>query len=140
MSHEPTMFWILKSVNFALKPSFWIMRAYFRDASFESSSDFAPVTTILPEAKIRAVVFGSQISIMTAAKRYSRKFSMDKESGEPSLECQYLWIVFRVPGMQSDRLEIQAAIEIDRGNDVSLSCKFSLARLGTRQSKILTAK
>ena len=43
--------------------------AYFLDASLESSSDFAPVTTILPEAKIRAVVFGSRIRIMTAAKR-----------------------------------------------------------------------
>jgi hypothetical protein len=69
-SHEPTMFWILKSVNWALNPSFWIMRAYLRDASFESSSDLAPVTTILPEAKIKAVVFGSRIRIITAAKRF----------------------------------------------------------------------
>lgn len=29
----------------------------------------APVTTIFPEAKIRAVVFGSRMRIMTAAKR-----------------------------------------------------------------------
>ena len=54
MSHDPTMFWILKSVNLALKPSFWMIRAYLRDARRLSSSDFAPVTTILPEAKIRA--------------------------------------------------------------------------------------
>ena len=47
-----------------------MIRAYLREASFESSSDFAPVTTILPEAKIRAVVFGSRIRMMTAAKRY----------------------------------------------------------------------
>jgi len=47
-----------------------MMRAYFRDASFESSSDFAPVTTILPEAKIKAVVLGSRIRMMTAAKRF----------------------------------------------------------------------
>lgn len=63
------MFWILKSVNFALKPSFWMIRAYFLDANLESSSDLAPVTTILPEAKISAVVFGSRIRMMTAAKR-----------------------------------------------------------------------
>ena len=34
------------------------------------SSDLAPVTTILPEAKIRAVVLGSRIRMMTAAKRF----------------------------------------------------------------------
>ena len=33
------------------------------------SSDLAPVTTILPEAKINAVVLGSRIRMMTAAKR-----------------------------------------------------------------------
>jgi hypothetical protein len=69
-SQLPTIFWILKSMNFALKPSFWMMRAYLRDARRESSSDFAPVTTIFPEAKINAVVFGSRILIITAAKRY----------------------------------------------------------------------
>lgn len=73
MSHDPTMFWILKSVNLALNPSFWIIRAYFRDASFESSSDFAPVTTILPDAKIRAVVLGSRMRMITAAKRCFRQ-------------------------------------------------------------------
>ena len=46
------------------------MRAYFRDASLESSSDFAPVTTILPDAKIKAVVLGSRMRMMTAAKRW----------------------------------------------------------------------
>ena len=44
--------------------------AYFREANRESSSDFAPVTTILPDAKMRAVVLGSRIRMMTAAKRY----------------------------------------------------------------------
>jgi hypothetical protein len=44
--------------------------AYFREASRESSSDLAPVTTILPDANIRAVVLGSRIRITTAAKRY----------------------------------------------------------------------
>jgi len=45
--------------------------AYLREASLESSSDFAPVTTIFPEAKISAVVLGSRIRMMTAAKRYA---------------------------------------------------------------------
>ena len=37
------------------------------------------------------------------------------------LQCgqQYLWIVFRITSVQRNRLEVQAAIEIDRGNDVS---------------------
>lgn len=65
------MFWILKSVNLVSKPSFWMMRAYFRAASRESSSDLAPVTTTLPEAKTSAVVLGSRIRMMTAANRYS---------------------------------------------------------------------
>lgn len=43
--------------------------AYFLAANLESSSLFAPVHTILPEEKIRAVVRGSLILMMTAAKR-----------------------------------------------------------------------
>jgi len=64
------LFWILKSVNLALNPSFWMMRAYLRDANLESSSDLAPVTTILPDAKMSAVVFGSRMRMITAAKRF----------------------------------------------------------------------
>ncbi len=63
------MFWILNSLNLASKPSFWMIRAYFRLARRLSSSDLAPVTTILPEAKMSAVVLGSRIRMMTAAKR-----------------------------------------------------------------------
>ena len=73
-SQLPTMFWILKSMNLALNPSFWMIRAYLREASLESSSDFAPVTTILPDAKINAVVFGSRIRMITAAKRYTSQY------------------------------------------------------------------
>jgi hypothetical protein len=47
--------------------------AYFREANRLSSSDLAPVTTILPDANIRAVVFGSRIRITTAAKRYYQR-------------------------------------------------------------------
>lgn len=68
-SHEPTIFWILNSANFASKPNFWMIRAYLREARRESSSDFAPVTTILPEANMSAVVLGSRIRITTAANR-----------------------------------------------------------------------
>lgn len=46
-----------------------MIRAYLRLASFESSSDLAPVTTIFPLAKIKAVVLGSRIRMMTAANR-----------------------------------------------------------------------
>ena len=47
-----------------------MMRAYLRDASLESSSDLAPVTTILPDANMSAVVFGSRMRMITAAKRF----------------------------------------------------------------------
>lgn len=47
-----------------------MIRAYFLAASLESSSLFAPVHTIFPEEKIKAVVLGSRIRIMTAAKRF----------------------------------------------------------------------
>eukprot|EP00960_Hanusia_phi_P018031 530298-Hanusia_phi.AAC.1 len=50
-------------------PNLWIIRAYFLHATFAESSDFAPVTTIFPDEKIRAVVLGSLIRIITAAKR-----------------------------------------------------------------------
>jgi hypothetical protein len=63
------MFWILNSLNWLSNPSFWMMRAYLRDARRLSSSDFAPVTTIFPDAKMSAVVLGSRIRMMTAAKR-----------------------------------------------------------------------
>lgn len=46
-----------------------MIRAYFLAASLESSSLFAPVHTILPEEKIKAVVLGSRIRMITAAKR-----------------------------------------------------------------------
>lgn len=32
----------------------------------------------------------------------------------------YLWIVLRISGVQGDRLQVQTAIEIDRGHDIPL--------------------
>ena len=86
-SQLPTMFWILKSKNLAWKedfkqvvplkpfeltsnPNFWTILAYFLAANRDRSSLLAPVQTILPELKIRAVVLGSLIRIMTAANRF----------------------------------------------------------------------
>ncbi len=40
-----------------------------RDASLDSSTPFAPVHTILPDAKMSAVLLGSRMRMMTAAKR-----------------------------------------------------------------------
>lgn len=51
------------------KLSVWMILAYFLDANLDSSSDFAPVHTIFPELKMRAVVLGSRIRIITAANR-----------------------------------------------------------------------
>lgn len=44
--------------------------AYFLAASRESSSLLAPVQTIFPDENIRAVVRGSRIRMITAAKRF----------------------------------------------------------------------
>ena len=47
-----------------------MIRVNFRAANRAEASSFAPVTTILPDENIRAVVFGSLILIITAAKRF----------------------------------------------------------------------
>jgi len=51
------------------KLSAFKITAYSLAANLESSSDLAPVHTIFPELKIRAVVFGFRILIITAGKR-----------------------------------------------------------------------
>merc|ERR1719427_679370 len=54
-------------MNLVSNPSFCTIQAYFLAANLLSSSDLAPVQTILPEVKIKAVVLGSLILIITAA-------------------------------------------------------------------------
>ena len=50
--------------------TFWMTRQYLRAAFLLCSSLLAPVQTILPEEKMSAVVFGSRMRMMTAAKRF----------------------------------------------------------------------
>lgn len=69
-SAQPTIFCILKSRNLAGKPSFCMIRAYLRAASLDSSSLLAPVHTILPEEKMRAVVRGALMRMINAANRF----------------------------------------------------------------------
>jgi hypothetical protein len=71
------------------KPSFCMMRAYFRAASRESASFLAPVITILPDLNRRAVVCGSRILITMPENRdglYSefrvRKFIFIRSKGQ----------------------------------------------------------
>ena len=54
-------------MNLALNPQFFIILAYFLAAYLDSSQFLAPVQTILPDAKIRAVVLGSLKRMITAA-------------------------------------------------------------------------
>eukprot|EP00205_Picochlorum_sp_RCC944_P007289 CAMPEP_0182613928 /NCGR_PEP_ID=MMETSP1330-20130603/28036_1 /TAXON_ID=464278 /ORGANISM="Picochlorum sp., Strain RCC944" /LENGTH=113 /DNA_ID=CAMNT_0024833697 /DNA_START=167 /DNA_END=508 /DNA_ORIENTATION=- len=68
-SQLPTMFCTLKSLNSAGIPHFWTTLTYFFAASWDMASLLAPVQTILPLANIKAVVFGSLMRMMTAAKR-----------------------------------------------------------------------
>jgi hypothetical protein len=112
-SQLPTIFWILKSMNLALNPSFWMIRAYLREASLESSSDLAPVTTILPDAKINAVVFGSRIRMITAAKRY-------RISTSPGERVKtYLGVILCISGVQGDGFQVETTIKVDCCNDIS---------------------
>ena len=64
------MFWMSNFLNFTGKPIFWIILAYFLLAVFDYYSDLAPVTTIFPDLKTRAVVFGSLSLITTAANLF----------------------------------------------------------------------
>jgi hypothetical protein len=60
----------LKISNLTGNPSFCIILAYFLAANLDSSSLLAPVQTILPDEKMRAVVRGALILIIKAAKRF----------------------------------------------------------------------
>jgi hypothetical protein len=60
-------------------PSFWMMRAYFLAARRDSCSLLAPVHTILPEAKMSAVVLGSLMRMITAAKRCMQGHTQGRE-------------------------------------------------------------
>ena len=72
----PTIFWILKSKNFAGKPSFCTTLAYFLAASLDSSTLLAPVQTILPELKMSAVVRGTRMRMITAANLWNCQSSL----------------------------------------------------------------
>jgi len=73
------------------------MRAYLHDAKRESSSLFALVTTILPEAKMSAVVLVT---------------NPDGDCGET------LRVILGIAGVQCNRFEIQTAVEVDGCNNV----------------------
>lgn len=49
--------------------------------------------------------------------------SKNKGSYSKPRVSKYLWVVFSISRMEGDRLEVQAAIEIHRGNDVSLHAR-----------------
>ena len=80
------------------------------------SSLFAPVTTILPDLKISAVVFGSRIRMMTAEKRCGAGAGRsERERGE---RCDRspprLWVVLSIPRVHGNRLEVQRDGQIAR--------------------------
>jgi hypothetical protein len=92
-----------------------MIRAYLREASRESSSDLAPVTTIFPEAKIKAVVFGSRIRMMTAAKRY--ECNVSEGGGETDMHI-YLGVVLCITSVHGNGLQIKTTSEIDGSDNV----------------------
>jgi hypothetical protein len=76
-------------------PTFLMLFAYLRAAFKLSSSLLAPVHTILPEAKIKAVVRGSLILIIAAAKRFGL-YSMFWQRRAMSLKSRFLQLRFAV--------------------------------------------
>jgi hypothetical protein len=66
---------------------------------------------------MRAVVLGSRMRMITAAKRYTRSARLQRDLARQVDD--YLWIVLGITSMQGDRLQIESAIKIDRGDDVS---------------------
>jgi hypothetical protein len=80
------------------KLSFWMILAYFLDANLDSSLDFVPVHTIFPELKMRAVVLGSRIRIITAANR--------------------LGLYSALRACNANLLQVQLASQIDGRNNV----------------------
>nr|GMC88910.1 hypothetical protein Iba_chr04eCG14520 [Ipomoea batatas] len=91
-SHEPTIFWILKSLNLAGKPSFWMILAYLRAANFDCCSLFAPVQTYFPRSKNQCCCFW---------------FS------NPHNDCsKTLNGVFRIPSLQRNGFKIQFAVQV----------------------------
>ena len=66
-----TMFWILKSLNLVGNPNFCTILAYFLAANLESSSDFAPVHTILP--KYLFLIKDSERKEQQSSKMYNSK-------------------------------------------------------------------
>jgi hypothetical protein len=93
-----------------------MMCAYLRDASLEPSSDFALVTTIFPNTKIRAVVLGSWILMMTAAKTLAKWTNVGTVCTPQSKHGTNLGVVFHIPGMQHYGLQVESAIQIHSGD------------------------
>lgn len=69
ISVYPTMFWILKSLNWIFIPHFSMILMYFLAAILDWSSLLAPVQIIFPLANIKSVGLGSLILMITAGKR-----------------------------------------------------------------------
>jgi len=124
MSHDPTIFWILKSVNFALNPSFWMIRAYLREASLLSSSDFyaRPVshrdphtTPLRGEGQLRRPTYSTGDHHLARGEDEGRGFGLPDAHDDGR---ETLGVVLGVAGMQGNRLQIQPTVKVDRGNDV----------------------
>lgn len=66
-----------------------------------------------------AVVFGSRIQMMAAAKRYgmanTEKFDILTDENQLNTN---LWVILGIAGMQRNRLQVESAVQIDSSNDV----------------------
>ena len=76
---------------------------------------------ILPDAKMSAVVLGSRMRMMTAAKRCARERGERQRSPRrvgawPPVAR--LWVVLRVARVQRDGLQVQLGVQVHRRNQV----------------------
>ena len=104
-------------VNFALNPSFWIIRAYLRPGQ-QSINCIVTKTSVQHTCKFRVVFrLGASYNHLARSEDERRRlrFADTHDDGGETLR-----VVLGVASMQRNRLEVQATIEIDGGHDVSL--------------------
>ena len=69
-----------------------------RNANFEPSSNFAPVMTIFLDAKIKAVVLGSRIFMMTGETRLKWTNAGTVHTQQSKRDAN-LRVIFRIAGV-----------------------------------------
>lgn len=78
--------------------------------------------------------FGTSNNHLTRSKDQSGCLRLADTHNDSS---ESLWIVFRIPRVKRNGLQIETAIEVDRGNDISSNMPLSL-KVNKRHNKAYT--